>query len=71
MAYNANIKTPLKTKAAAMQTMTISQTKKHPEAAQRAAQTAPVVITQQGKPAFVLMSFADYQRLAEQQAKAV
>lgn len=54
-----------------MQTMTISQMKKHPEAAQLAAQTAPVVITKQGKPAFVLMSFTDYQRLAEQQAKAV
>ncbi|HEX9904097.1 MAG TPA: type II toxin-antitoxin system Phd/YefM family antitoxin [Propylenella sp.] len=31
--------------------------------AKRAAERAPVVITDRGKPAFVLMKYADYERL--------
>ena len=34
-------------------------------AAKRAAQTEPVVITDRGKPAHVLLSYADYQRLTD------
>ena len=30
--------------------------------AQRSAQTAPVIITNRGKPAYVLMSYAEYQK---------
>jgi len=33
--------------------------------AKRAASSGPVIITDRGRPAHVLLSFADYQRLAE------
>lgn len=35
--------------------------------AKRAANNGPVFITDRGRPAHVLMSFADYQRLTKQQ----
>ena len=34
------------------------------DAARRAAQEGPVIITDQGRPAYVLLSYADYQKLA-------
>lgn len=35
----------------------------NPSEAKRAAELSPVIITDQGKPAFVLISYAEYQRL--------
>jgi prevent-host-death family protein len=39
--------------------------------AKRAAQRGPVVITDRGKPAHVLLSYADYQRLAGERRSLV
>ncbi|MEM7209795.1 MAG: type II toxin-antitoxin system Phd/YefM family antitoxin [Pseudomonadota bacterium] len=39
--------------------------------AKKAAQSGPVVITDRGKPAHVLLSFDDYQRLTTQQRSIV
>jgi len=34
--------------------------------AKRAAETGPVIVTDRGEPAFVLLRYADYRRLADQ-----
>jgi len=39
--------------------------------AKKAAQTGPVYITDRGKPSHVLLSFADYQRLAANQPSII
>lgn len=39
--------------------------------AQKAAKIAPVIITNRGKPAFVLMSYADYEKLDEKPKKSI
>ena len=38
----------------------------HASEAKRAANNGPVVITDRGRPAHVLLTFADYQRLSKQ-----
>ena len=39
--------------------------------AKKAAQTGPVYITDRGKPSHVLLTFADYQRLAANQSSII
>lgn len=51
-----------------MQIMTSRQFNQHIGQAQRAAQEAPVFITNRGKAAYVLLSKAEYDRLTQPQA---
>ncbi len=51
-----------------MHTMTSRQFNQHVGQAQRAAQTAPVFITNRGKTAYVLLSKAEYDRLTQSQS---
>lgn len=44
--------------------MTSREFNQHTNRAQREAEKAPVVITNRGKPVHVLLSYADYQKLA-------
>lgn len=39
--------------------------------AKRAAQSGPVIITDRGRPSHVLLSFADYQRLASRRGSVI
>lgn len=48
-----------------MTVMTSREFNQHLGQAQRAALTAPVIITNRGKPAFVLMSYAEYEQKIE------
>ena len=50
-----------------MHTMTSRQFNQHVGQAQRAAQHAPVFITNRGKTAYVLLSKAEYDRLTQSQ----
>lgn len=50
-----------------MQTMTCRQFNQHIGQAQRAAQNAPVFITNRGKAAYVLLSKTEYDRLTQSQ----
>ena len=47
-----------------MNTMTSREFNQHIGQAQRAAQTAPVFVTNRGKPAFVFLNYEEYRRLA-------
>ena len=47
-----------------MVTVTAAQFNQNPSQAKRAASEGPVVITERNKPAFVLISYADYERLS-------
>ena len=40
-------------------------------AAKRAAKEGPVVVTDRGEPAFVLISWADYRRLADKDGRSL
>ncbi|MDO5091074.1 MAG: type II toxin-antitoxin system Phd/YefM family antitoxin [Cardiobacteriaceae bacterium] len=53
-----------------MTTITNSEFQQDSRKAQKAAETAPVFITKRGKPAQVLMSYADYQKLADKRPSA-
>ncbi|UXN35196.1 type II toxin-antitoxin system Phd/YefM family antitoxin [Avibacterium paragallinarum] len=45
-----------------MTIMTSREFNQHLNQAQKAAQVAPVIVTNRGEPAYVLMSYADYQK---------
>lgn len=47
-----------------MVTVTAAQFNQNPSQAKRAAGDGPVVITERSRPAFVLMSYAEYERLS-------
>ena len=64
---------PSKEKAI-MQTMTSREFNQQSGKAKQAAQAAPVIVTNHGKPEFVLMTYAEYLKLtgqAQETAKAV
>ena len=64
---------PSKEKAI-MQTMTSREFNQQSGKAKQAAQAAPVIITNRGKPEFVLMTYAEYLKLtgqAQETAKAI
>lgn len=46
-----------------MKTMTAREFSQHKGKAYRDAQTAPVVVTKRSKPAYVFMTYADYQSM--------
>ena len=52
-----------------MQTYTSHEFNQHASEAQKAAHTAPVLITLQGKPGLVLISHAEYTRLTGQKKR--
>ncbi|WP_274585601.1 type II toxin-antitoxin system Phd/YefM family antitoxin [Neisseria leonii] len=54
-----------------MKTMSSREFNQHMGRAQRAAQTAPVVVTNRSKPAFVFLTYADYQKLTGQKQSAL
>ena len=45
-----------------MTVMTIQEFKQNVSQAQKAAHTEPVIITDQGEPAYVLMTYTDYEK---------
>ena len=47
-----------------MATVTGKQFNQQPSKVKRAAETEPVVITEHDRPSFVLMTYAEYQRLS-------
>lgn len=49
-----------------MTTMSARDFNRDVSAAKRAASAGPVVITDRGKPAYVLLSFEDYRRLGDE-----
>ena len=51
-----------------MQTMTAKEFERHPKRALKQAQTAPLLITRQGKPAFVVTDYDEYQAAAPQKS---
>lgn len=51
-----------------MQTMTAKEFERHPKRALKQAQTAPLLITRQGKPAFVVTDYDQYQAAAPQKS---
>ena len=48
-----------------MTTITSRYFNQHTSKVQKAAERAPVIITRRGEPSYVLMSIADFRRLAE------
>jgi prevent-host-death family protein len=54
-----------------MTTMSAREFNQDVSAAKRAAAFAPVIITDRGKPAFVLLSFEEYRRLTGQERNVV
>ena len=46
-----------------MATVTAAEFNQRPSQVKRAAEDEPVVITEHGRPSFVLLTYADYQRL--------
>ena len=54
-----------------MATITAREFNRDVSAAKRAATSGPVVITDRGEPAFVLLSIQDYQRLGESGAALI
>lgn len=46
-----------------MATVTAAEFNQRPSQVKRAAEAEPVVITQHGRPSFVLLTYAEYQRL--------
>jgi prevent-host-death family protein len=51
--------------------MTSREFARHTYRAQQEAEKSPVVITNRGRPAHVLLSYADYQKLAEGRRSAL
>jgi prevent-host-death family protein len=47
-----------------MTSVSAAEFNQHPSRAKRQAANSPVVITERNRPAFVLMTFAEYERLA-------
>jgi prevent-host-death family protein len=54
-----------------MTTMSAREFNQDVSAAKRAAASAPVIITDRGKPSFVLLSFEEYRRLTGQERNVV
>ncbi|MCW9698789.1 MULTISPECIES: type II toxin-antitoxin system Phd/YefM family antitoxin [unclassified Avibacterium] len=48
-----------------MTIMTSREFNQHLNQAQKAAQIAPVIVTNRGEPTYVLMSYADYQKMLQ------
>jgi prevent-host-death family protein len=46
-----------------MSTVTAAEFNQRPSQVKRAAESEPVVITEHGRPSFVLLTYAEYQRL--------
>lgn len=54
-----------------MKTMTAREFSQHKSKAYRDVQTAPVVVTKRSKPAYVFMTYADYQSMAARPQSAL
>ena len=54
-----------------MTTMSAREFNQDVSAAKRAAASAPVIITDRGKPSFVLLSFEEYRRLTGQERNVI
>jgi len=54
-----------------MKTMTSREANQDFSRAKREARTGPVIITERGRPANVLLSYEDYQRLTERRTNIV
>lgn len=66
-----NVGTCLQVKVVAMKTMSAREFNQDVSAAKRDAAKGPVVITDRGEPAFVLLSIDEYRRLGEDGADLV